>query len=272
MRFSAAFGALALGTALFASCGDDGPSGSGPSGSGGSAGTSAIAGSGGSETQTGGHGGLFGSSGCGNSAVSPVCSIVPGGTAGVPDAGDPGDAGSSDASASDASSAPSEPCTGCLELRATVANGDESAFFRIEYETPVDMSAGGATITFRVSGLSPDDDVRVAPFLYDGDYTFYTVAPQDTIELTAADGFTDIGIALDDVTTSGFDTTDVSIVGLLVGYTGGIGAESTADLAILLDAVTFTGIDTPDLAFTTDNESFDRADDIGVTATEVVHR
>jgi hypothetical protein len=272
MRFTVAFGALTMAMSLFAACGDDEGDPNGAAGAG--AGTGGAAGSSGSDGVGGttygpGAGGQAGVSGCGNVGVSPVCSISSGGTAGTAGApSDPSDAGLSDA-ASDASNEPPEPCTGCLELRATVTNSDDSAFFQIVYDTPVDMSDAGATVTFHVSGLAPEDQVRVAPFLYDADYTF---APGDDTELTAADGFLDLVLDLDDITDVAFDKTSVLYVGLLVGYTGGIGAESSQALALLLDAVTFSAPSTPDLAFTTDSEGFNRSDDIGVSATEVVHR
>ena len=272
MHLRAAFGVLAVAAGALVACGDKGEDANAAGGTGGAAGSggsSAVAGAAGSVGGSAGDDGApsppIGSGGCGASPVSPLCG-GPGtaGTAGnSADAPDAGDAGSSDAS-----DGPSEPCTGCLELRATVTNNDDSAFFQIVYGSPVDMSAAGATITFHVSGLAPEDDVRVSPFIYDSDYAF---APGDSIELIAADGFIDIVLELDELTDGALDKSDVIHVGLLVGYTGGIGAESSQNLALLLDSVTFSGADTPDLAFTTDNESFDRSE-IGVQATEVVHR
>jgi hypothetical protein len=273
MRLRVAFGVFAMAAGSLGACGDDGEDSNaagGTGGIGGTAGASAVAGAGGSVGGSAGNAGSPGGGrgGCGAAPVSPVCGgPSTGGTAGTTDTpGDGPDAG--DAGTSDASDGPSEPCTGCLELRASVTNNDDSAFFQIVYDTPVDMSAAGASVTFHLSGLAPEDQVRVAPFIYDSDYTF---APGDETELTAADGFVDVALELDELTDAALDKASVIYVGILVGYTGGIGAESNQDLALLLDSVTFSGADTPDLAFTTDNESFGRSE-IGVQATEVVHR
>ena len=280
MRFLVTFGALAVAAGLFAACGDDdGGDGNtaGTGGTGGAAGNAGSAGRGGTAGNAGtagnGNGGTAGNgnggtAGNGNGGTAGNGNAGTAGTAGTSGGGDEPDAG--DAGLSDAGDAGGGPCTGCLELRATVAANDESGFFQIVYGTPVDMSDGTALITFRVSGLSPDDQVRIEPFATDADFTFGPSGNQ--VELTAVDGFVDLELDVaNDITDGAFDKTAVIAVGVFVGYTGGIGAESTQALSVLLDSVEFAGIDTPDLAFTTDNEAFDRTDNVGIPATEVVH-
>ena len=275
MRFSV-LGVLTMLASVLAACdSDDGGTlasagTGGNAGAGGNAGMSGVAGTGGNAGSAGTPG-SGGASGCGPAAssVTPLCSQPGnGGSADDVDAGrsDP-DAG--DAGASDASDDPGPPCTGCLELRASVAANDESAFFQILYDTAADMSA--ATVTFRLRVLSPEDQVRVAPFATDGSGSSFGAGEQ--IELGAADGFVDLALDVAAIISDvAFDPSDVRRVGIYVGYTGGIGAEASQDLVLLLDSVTFTGVDTPNLAFTTDSEGFDRADDVGVTSTQVVHR
>lgn len=271
MRLRVALGALTVAAGLLAACEEAGRD---PYAAAGAAGTSITAGAGGDGSDAGATVPGGGAAGCGSTGDSSMCSAATAGTTGS--AGDAGTASNSASNASDAgtaattdaSTSPSEPCTGCLELRASVTNDADSAFFQIVYDTPVDMSQAGATITFRVSGLAPEHQVRITPFIYDSDYTF---APGDTSELVAGDGFVDLVLELDELTSGALDKSDVIYVGLFVGYTGGIGAESSQDLALLLDSITFSGADTPDLAFATDNESFGRSE-IGVQATEVLQR
>ncbi|HWO08313.1 MAG TPA: hypothetical protein VNN80_02505 [Polyangiaceae bacterium] len=276
MRVLATFVTLTLTAGLFVACGDDDTNadtwgGLGGTGGVGVAGAGGVAGTGGLNNAGGG------ASGC-SSSVSQGCGLAgnagTGGAAGT-DGGAGPDAGDGDLDPSS--------CTGCLELRTVVAsNADQGAFQIIYGSSTLDMSAAGATVTFRVSGLAPEQDVTILPYATDNSgFSFGAVGP--AVEV-GPEGFADLELELEAISDPDFDAANVYAVGILVAYTGPIESGADADagdaadagpatetLIVALDSVTFAGIDTDDLEFTSGAESFGINFSYGVQTTSVIH-
>jgi hypothetical protein len=164
-------------------------------------------------------------------------------------------------------------CTGCLELRTVVASDEDQGFFQVVFDASLDMSADGATVTFRVGGLTPEEDVTVMPFATDN--SGFTFGAGDVIEVSP-DGFVDLELELEAITDVGFDSADVLAVGVVVSYNGTIepledGGANTETVSVALDSVTFAGIDTDDLEFTDDEEGFGLNAFAGVQTTSIIH-
>lgn len=283
MRFLMTVGALTMVGGLFVACGDDSGDGNtaGSGGTGGSAGNGGSAGSGGS-AGTGGSAGAAGSGGSAGAAGSGGAagnggsggSAGNGGSAGT--TGDDPDAG--DGGVSDAGDEGDAPCTGCLELRTGMASNTDEGFFQIAYGTALDMSGEDATVTFRVAGLSHDEDIVVQPFATDGsDFSFGGGAQVEV----GTDAFVDLELDIGSIANADFDSTDVIAVGLMITFTGTIDAGEPADagdaganlenVSVLLDSVSFADIETDDLEFTNDAEGFAINAFAGVQTTSVVH-
>jgi hypothetical protein len=288
MRGLVTLGALAITGAMFAACGDDSGDTSTDGGSGGAAGHAGTSGTGGSavagSSGAAGAAGAAGTAGSGNggtnagtggSGVGGADTGSGGASPGDPDAGD-GDASTADAG--DAGDAGGPPCTGCLELRANLTANDQTALFQI-FTGSIDLS--GETVTFRVRGLTLNDQLVASPFATDGTTstgTDFTFGSGPFTQLNAGNGFVDedtftdvsIDISALSVADPDFDDTDVVAVGLQVGSAGAFNNFPFTEV-VLVDSISFADV-INDITFTDDEEGFALVTGVnGLEDAEVIH-